>query len=79
MIKLSGLALGLAGVLFLAGCASYNIGSQHEAEDNGSYSESTLNSPVSDQNPHPGGDTSYPSSVSDQGKEPVPPSKVDGR
>jgi hypothetical protein len=59
--------------------AAYDIGSQHGEEPNGSYSESTLNSPVTDQNPHPGGDASYPSSVSDQGREPVPPDKVDGR
>jgi hypothetical protein len=64
---------------FLAGCASYNIGSQNESTPNGSYAGETLNSPVTDQNPHPGGDASYPSSVSDQGKEPVPPDKVDGR
>jgi hypothetical protein len=63
----------------LTGCTTYNVGSQHETGDNGSYSESTLNSPVTDQNPHPGGDSSYPSSVSDQGIEPAPPDKVDGR
>jgi hypothetical protein len=66
-------------IVSLAGCAAYDVGSQHGEEPNGSYSESTLNSPVTDQNPHPGGDASYPSSVSDQGREPVPPDKVDGR
>jgi hypothetical protein len=64
---------------FLTGCAQYNVGSSQESGPNGSYAGSTLNSPVTDQNPHPGGDSSYPSSVSDQGKEPVPPQKVDGR
>ena len=39
----------------------------------------TLNSPVTDQNPHPGGDASYPASVSDQGVTPPPPDKSDGR
>jgi hypothetical protein len=63
----------------LAGCAQYDVGSQHGEEQNGSYSGYTLNSPTTDQNPHPGGDASYPSSVSDQGQEPVPPDKVDGR
>jgi hypothetical protein len=65
--------------LLATGCANYNIGSQNESTPNGSYAGETLNSPVTDQNPHPGGDSSYPSSVSDQGKEPVPPDKVDGR
>ena len=63
----------------LTGCTSYNVGSSQESGPNGSYAGSTMNSPVTDQNPHPGGDSSYPSSVSDQGKEPVPPEKVDGR
>jgi hypothetical protein len=65
--------------LLLVGCASYTIGSQHDSEPNGSYAGSTLNSPVTDQNPHPGGDSSYPASVSDQGVTPPPPQKVDGR
>jgi hypothetical protein len=69
--------LGL--VLSLGGCTSYNMGSSHEADPNGSYSGGTLNSPVTDQNPHPGGDSSYPASVSDQGVAPPPPDKVDGR
>jgi hypothetical protein len=64
---------------FLTGCTAYNVGSEHDSGPNGSYAGSTLNSPVADQNPHPGGDSSYPSSVSDQGKTPVPPEKVDGR
>ncbi len=68
------LVLGLT--VFLAGCTSYNIGSDH-AEDNGSYTGGTLNSPVTDQNPHVGGDQSYPASVSDQGRQQVPPSQVD--
>ena len=78
MTKLPVVAL-IAVLAALSGCANYNIGSQHDATDNGSYSESTLNSPVTDQNPHPGGDSSYPSAVSDQGREPAPPDKVDGR
>ena len=69
----------LACVLSLAGCSSYTIGSQNNSDPNGSYSGSTLNSPVTDQNPHPGGDSSYPSSVSDQGVTPPPPQKSDGR
>jgi hypothetical protein len=73
-------AFSLAAALcLLTGCASYNIGSSQESAPNGSYSGSTLNSPVTDQNPHPGGDQSYPASVSDQGREPAPPDKVDGR
>ena len=55
------------------------VGALPDATDNGSYAGSTLNSPVSDQNPHPGGDLSYPSSVSDQGVVPPPPEKSDGR
>lgn len=73
----------LAGLtLALAGCTGANalvIGSQPDSENNGSYSEETLNSPVTDQNPHPGGDPSYPSSVSDQGVVPPPPDRSDGR
>lgn len=69
----------IAIVLLLAGCTSYDIGSSHESGPNGSYAGSTLNSPVTDENPHPGGDSSYPASVSDQGREPVAPDKVDGR
>lgn len=68
------LALGCA--LLLCGCASYQMGNDH-ANDNGSYSGGTLNSPVTDQNPHIGGDPSYPSSVSDQGRQQVPPDKTD--
>ncbi len=72
----------LAAVSFLTGCSgsnALNVGSDRDAEPNGSYSGSTLNSPVTDQNPHPGGDASYPASVSDQGLEPPPPQKDDGR
>lgn len=69
----------LGSSLLLLGCTSYTIGSQNDSEPNGSYSGSTLNSPVTDQNPHPGGDSSYPASVSDQGVVPPPPQKVDGR
>lgn len=67
---------------FATGCSgtdALTVGSSQDSAPNGSYSGSTLNSPVTDQNPHPGGDSSYPSSVSDQGKEPVPPEKADGR
>lgn len=62
-----------------SGVNGLNVGSGEDAEPNGSYSGSTLNSPVTDQNPHPGGDASYPSSVSDQGVVPPPPNKADGR
>jgi hypothetical protein len=81
MTKLSFLFL-LAGLALLSGCSGangLNVGSDRDAEPNGSYSGSTLNSPVTDQNPHPGGDSSYPASVSDQGLEPSPPQKADGR
>ncbi len=62
-----------------SGANGLNVGASQDAEPNGSYSGSTLNSPVTDQNPHPGGDSSYPSSVSDQGVIPPPPDKSDGR
>jgi len=68
---------GLA--LLLTGCSTYSIGSKNESEPNGSYSGSTLNSPVTDQNSHVGGDSSYPASVSDQGKPLAPADKLDGR
>ena len=72
----------LAVALALTACSGSNaltVGTPEDASNNGSYSGSTLNSPVSDQNPHPGGDASYPSSVSDQGVVPPPPDKSDGR
>ena len=62
-----------------SGSNALNVGTLPDASDNGSYSGSTLNSPTADQNPHPGGDPSYPSSVSDQGVVPPPPEKSDGR
>jgi hypothetical protein len=62
--------------LLLGGCATYQMGNDH-ADDNGSYSGGTLNSPVTDQNPHVGGDSSYPSSVDDEGRQQVPPGKTD--
>ncbi len=65
--------------LGLSGCSTYGIGSKDESDPNGSYSGATLNSPVTDQNSHVGGDPSYPSSVSDAGKPLAPPDKVDGR
>jgi len=74
------LLLGIA--LIITGCSGtngLNVGSSQDSEPNGSYSGSTLNSPVTDQNPHPGGDASYPASVSDQGVTPPPPEKSDGR
>jgi len=76
----SAFLLGLT--LIVTGCSganAFNVGSSQDSEPNGSYSGSTLNSPVTDQNPHPGGDASYPSSVSDQGVVPPPPEKSDGR
>ena len=68
--------------LIVNGCSGangLNVGTNPDDQPNGSYSGSTLNSPVTDQNPHPGGDSSYPSSVSDQGVVPPPPDNSDGR
>jgi len=73
---------GLGGGFALTACSGSNaltVGTLPTATDNGSYSGHTLNSPTSDQNPHPGGDPSYPSSVTDQGVVPPPPEKSDGR
>jgi len=75
-------ALLIAISLAATGCSGANgltVGTDPDATPNGSYAGSTLNSPVTDQNPHPGGDASYPSSVSDQGVTPPPPDKSDGR
>ncbi len=69
------MTLVVIATFFLAGCASYQMGNDHSG-DIGSYSGATLNSPVTDQNPHVGGDASYPSS-SDPGREQVPPGKTD--
>jgi hypothetical protein len=72
------MAVGVA----LTACTGSNamtFGTLPDATNNGSYTGSTLNSPTADQNPHPGGDPSYPSSVSDQGVTPPPPEKSDGR
>jgi len=68
--------------LIVTGCSGANalkVGTDPDSGPNGSYSGYTLNSPVTDQNPHPGGDASYPASVSDQGVTPPPPDKSDGR
>jgi hypothetical protein len=81
MPKISHLLL-LGICLVACGCSGSNaltVGTPADATDNGSYTGATLNSPVTDQNPHPGGDQSYPSSVSDQGVAPPPPDKADGR
>jgi len=81
MPKISVAILAAFG-LIATGCSGSNaltVGKSGDATDNGSYSGSTLNSPVTDQNPHPGGDPSYPSSLSDQGVTPPPPEKADGR
>jgi len=75
MVKIAFLLL-LA--LPLGGCASYGFGSKNESDPNGSYSGSTLNSPVADQNPNVGGDASYPAST-DAGKPLASPDKLDGR
>jgi len=75
-------AASLALAATVTGCSganALNVGTDPDAGPNGSYSGYTLNSPVTDQNPHPGGDSSYPSSVSDQGVIPPPPDKADGR
>ncbi len=58
-------------IALLTGCAGYDFGSSPSS--NRSYEGTTLNSPVTDQNPHPGGDSSYPSSVSDEGRVLQPP------
>ncbi len=69
----------LALALAVAGCTSYTVGSAGESNPNGSYSGYTLNSPVTDQNPQVGGDSSaYPSSA-DPGKPLATPDKLDGR
>ena len=68
----------LPGILLaLTGCAhsGYDIGADRTTEPSGSYSGATLNSPVTDQNSHVGGDSSYPASVSDQGVQPKPVEK----
>ncbi len=67
----------IAALGFLTGCASYNLGSKDQAEPNGSYAGETLNPSVSDQDPHPGGDASYPSA--DATTDHPPPDKLDGR
>jgi hypothetical protein len=75
-------ALLIALCLAATACSGSNaltVGTPEDATNNGSYSGYTLNSPTADQNPHPGGDPSYPSSVSDQGVTPPPPEKSDGR
>ncbi len=66
-----------AALVFFPGCASYNVGSKYQAEPNGSYAGETLNPSVSDQDPHPGGDASYPSA--DETTDHPPPDKLDGR
>jgi len=65
------IALGAA----MSGCTSYQMGGDHSG-DNSSYTGATLNSPVTDQNPHVGGDQSYPASVSDEGRQQVPAEKT---
>jgi hypothetical protein len=70
----------IAALTACSGDNGLKVGTPSDAFDNGSYAGSTLNSPVTDQNPHPGGgDPSYPGQVSDQGQVPAPPDKVDGR
>jgi hypothetical protein len=71
-------AILAAATLLLAGCATYTLGSKNDSTQNGSYSGYTLNSPVTDQDAHVGGLSSYPT-ASDQGVVPPPPQKVDGR
>ena len=81
MVKIP-VVLLLGWALALTGCSGANgltVGTDPTAGPNGSYSGYTLNSPVTDQNPHVGGDASYPASVSDQGVTPPPPDKADGR
>jgi hypothetical protein len=69
------LILFFCSAIFMSGCSSYQVGNDHSG-DIGSYSGATLNSPVTDQNPHVGGDQSYPTSH-DQGRQQVAPGKTD--
>jgi len=55
----------------ITGCAGYDVG-QSQFAPTRSHDGTTLNSPVTDQNPNPGGDSSYPAS-SDAGRVPSPP------
>jgi hypothetical protein len=55
----------------ITGCAGYDMG-KSEFSPTRSHDGTTLNSPVADQNPNSGGDSSYPSS-DDDGKVPSPP------
>jgi hypothetical protein len=74
MLKLRAMVvIGCAAVL--GGCTSYQMGGDHSG-DGGSYAGATLNSPVTDQNPHVGGDQSYPASVDDAGRQQVPAEKT---
>lgn len=78
MVKLSVVTL-IGAAISLTGCSTYNVGSSHDTGPNGSYAGSTMNSPVTDENPHAGGgDNSYPSST-DAGKPVATPDKLDGR
>ncbi len=80
MLKLSLLLLLALAVTGCSGANGLTVGTPADAENNGSYAGSTLNSPTSDQNPHVGGgDQSYPGTVSDAGKPLAPPDKLDGR
>ncbi len=72
------LSLLLTVPLVFTGCASMEMGSAHESDPNGSYSGSTLNSSVTDQNPSVGGNNSYPAEA-DTGKPLATPDKLDGR
>ena len=69
--------------LIVTGCSGVNglnVGTDPDAAPNGSYSGQTLNSPVTDQNPHPAAGTipiprRFPTRASCR----PPPEKTDGR
>ena len=69
--------LFLATAIILTGCSTYHIGKDDMSDPNGSYAGTTMNSSVTDENPHAGGDASYANGGQD--KDPVPPEKVNGR
>lgn len=65
------LSLLIVATALITGCAGYDVG-QSQFAPTRSHDGTTLNSPVADQNPHSGGDSSYPSSA-DDGKVPSSP------
>jgi len=66
-------SLLIVATVFITGCAGYDVGPSQFAPTR-SHEGTTLNPPVADQNPHAGGESSYPSSA-DDGKVPSPPER----